>query len=44
MKEKSRYRGWLDLKLIRALSDEQKQNIIDLQKRHGLKVTDFDQL
>ena len=44
MKERTRCRGWLDMQLVRALTEDQKQSIIDLQKRHGMEVTNFDQL
>jgi hypothetical protein len=30
--------------LVNALNDDQKRSIIDLQKRHGMKVTNFDEL
>ena len=44
MKEQNRCRGWLDMHLVNALNDDQKQSIIRLQKRHGMKVTNFDEL
>jgi hypothetical protein len=44
MKERTRCRGWLDMQLVRALTEDQKQSIIDLQKRHGMEVTNFDRL
>ena len=44
MKEQNRCRGWLDMHLVNALDDDQKQIIIRLQKRHGIKVTNFDEL
>lgn len=42
--EQNRFRGWLDMHLVSSLHDKQKQSIIDLQKRHGMKVTNFDEL
>lgn len=44
MEERNRCRGWLDMQLVRALTEDQKQSIIDLQKRHGMEVTNFDRL
>jgi hypothetical protein len=41
---KERFKGWLDLDLLRSLAERQKQDINNLQMRYRIRVTAFDEL
>lgn len=42
--EQERFRGWLDMDLLRSLDEGMKTHINNQQKQYGIKVTAFDEL
>ena len=42
--KQERFKGWLDMDLLRSLDQGMKKHINDLQKQYGIKVTAFDEL
>ena len=42
--KQERFKGWLDMDLLRSLDQGLKKHINDLQKHYGIKVTAFDEL
>ena len=42
--QKKRFKGWIDMDLIRSLNEGMKQNVNNQQRYWKIKVTDFDEL